>query len=369
MKPCNKQRILFLVQLPPPVHGASIMNKYIHDSTIINNEFSTQYLPLDFVDKIEDIGTISVKKILKMLLFTFKLISVFMKFRPNLVYFTISPFGGAFYRDAFFVFFIKLFRIKILYHLHGKGIEEASSNRLKRAIYRYVFNNTTVITLSKMLDYDIKKIHSGEIYHLPNGIEVNQIQCKGKLTDKIKILYLSNLVKTKGVLDLIKAIELLPQLNTNYSVDVIGNSADISIEYVRSIVKEKKLEKIINVLGPKYGQEKWKAFNESDIFVFPTHFKNECFPLVLLEAMQCENVVVSTNNGAIEEIIKDCGVVVPQKSPKELAKALEELLLNKEKIKTLKDKAVIKFKKQYTLETFEYNFVEILNSVLNENKA
>lgn len=31
-----KQKILFIMHMPPPVHGAAMMGLYIHDSEIIN---------------------------------------------------------------------------------------------------------------------------------------------------------------------------------------------------------------------------------------------------------------------------------------------------------------------------------------------
>ena len=59
------------MQLPPPVHGASMMNKYIKDSKKVNASFDAFFLPLSFAEKVDDIGKISLKKILKMtLIFT-----------------------------------------------------------------------------------------------------------------------------------------------------------------------------------------------------------------------------------------------------------------------------------------------------------
>ena len=34
-----KSRILFILRLPPPVHGAAMVGKYIHDSKLINETF------------------------------------------------------------------------------------------------------------------------------------------------------------------------------------------------------------------------------------------------------------------------------------------------------------------------------------------
>ncbi|WP_283636239.1 glycosyltransferase family 4 protein [Aquaticitalea lipolytica] len=362
----NKVKILFLMQLPPPVHGASMMNKYIKDSKKVNASFDAFFLPLSFAEKVDDIGKISLKKILKMIAFCFKLTNNLFKIKPKIVYFTIAPFGGAFYRDVLFVIIIKLFRKKIVFHLHGKGIAEESKSFIKKKIYQFVFKNTYVITLSKMLDYDIRKVFNGKIYHLANGIEINNSYIKTNKNDRIKILYLSNLVKTKGVLDLVDALVILKDLKSNYEVNIVGNSADISIEELKEMVINKNTASKINILGPKYGEEKWQELCSSDIFVFPTYFKNECFPLVLLEAMQSGNAIISTDNGAIEEIIINCGLIVPQNSPTDLAEAIKSLIINKDKVQALKEKSKKEFDEKYTLQIFEENFIKTINSILNE---
>ena len=120
----KKPKLLFLVQLPPPVHGASMMNQYLVKSQELNNEYDITTVNLDFAESIADIGKISLKKVYRLSKVLSKLILVLFKTKFNLVYFTISPIGGAFYRDTLIVFILKLFRLNITYHLHGKGILE-----------------------------------------------------------------------------------------------------------------------------------------------------------------------------------------------------------------------------------------------------
>jgi hypothetical protein len=36
----KKNKILFILHLPPPVHGAAMMGKYIQESKIINTKFN-----------------------------------------------------------------------------------------------------------------------------------------------------------------------------------------------------------------------------------------------------------------------------------------------------------------------------------------
>lgn len=59
----SKMRVLFIMHMPPPVHGASMMGKYIHDSRIINEEFDCYYINLATAKDLEDIGKMRLKKL------------------------------------------------------------------------------------------------------------------------------------------------------------------------------------------------------------------------------------------------------------------------------------------------------------------
>ena len=62
----KKPKLLFLVQLPPPVHGASMMNQYLVKSQELNNEYDITTVNLDFAESIADIGKISLKKVYRL---------------------------------------------------------------------------------------------------------------------------------------------------------------------------------------------------------------------------------------------------------------------------------------------------------------
>src|SRR5262245_29936973 len=122
-----RNRILFILQLPPPVHGASLVNQLIVESHFLEENYDIKILPLKFVSQINEIGNFSFRKIAMVVPFVFRLIWHLIFFRPQLVYYTIAPKGGAFYRDAFFMFFVKLFRRKTILHLHSRGIQRSMS--------------------------------------------------------------------------------------------------------------------------------------------------------------------------------------------------------------------------------------------------
>jgi len=362
----NKPKILFLVQLPPPIHGASLMNQFLVNSILLNEKFSKKVLNLDFVTNVSQIGKFSLGKILKMFKVSFVLFKTLLTSKFDLVYFTLSPVGGAFYRDALFVFILKLFNSKIVYHLHGKGISEEVNNPFKKFVYKFVFHNVSVICLSELLNYDIKDVFKGDIYNVPNGIPVvSSTDSNKNLRD---IIYLSSLKKSKGVLDFVESLHILNLKNIDFQAKIIGSSTnDLTVDELKKRIIDYGLEKKVRVLGPIYGDNKFKELASSGIFCFPTYYRNECFPLSILEAMMMGLIPVSTNNGAIEEIInhETNGMIVKMNNPVELANTLSELLSKSdEELIKLSYSAKIKFNTYYTIEIFESKIIDVFNKIL-----
>lgn len=364
----KKPKILFLVQLPPPVHGASMMNKFLLDSQIVNQTFDKEVMNLDFVSAVSDIGKISIKKIFKTFSFSYKLLKTLYRNKFDLVYFTLSPVGGAFYRDVLFVSVLKLFKTHIVYHLHGKGILKEIENPIKRKIYKYVFKNVSVISLSKKLHFDIIDVFKGTIYDVPNGIPEKNIEPFGR--DFTEIVYLSALKKSKGILDLVEALKILDAQKEKFTAKIIGSSTnDLTIEELKKKIKSYGLERKVKVLGPIYGDDKFLELSKSGIFCFPTYYRNECFPLSILEAMMMGLAVVSTNNGAIDDMINHNrhGMIVNKNNPIELSKGLSFLLNNQKTTKEMGVLAQSKFKKLYTIDVFEENMMSVFKQILARN--
>ena len=60
-----KPTILFILHMPPPVHGASMMGKYIKDSRKVNETFDCKFINLSMAQSINDIGKAGFKKLIK----------------------------------------------------------------------------------------------------------------------------------------------------------------------------------------------------------------------------------------------------------------------------------------------------------------
>ena len=138
-------RLLFIVQLPPPLHGASLINSYILNSNLIRSNFNIETVNLHFAESIQELGKFSIKKVFRTFIYCFEIVKKVIKHKPDLVYFNLTPKGFAFYRDAFYVFILKLLRRKIVFHLQSKGIKEnIRQSNIKKQLYKLVFKNTDI---------------------------------------------------------------------------------------------------------------------------------------------------------------------------------------------------------------------------------
>jgi len=51
-----KPKILFIMHMPPPVHGAAMVGQFIHDSESIKQSFDCHYVNMAVATRLEDIG-------------------------------------------------------------------------------------------------------------------------------------------------------------------------------------------------------------------------------------------------------------------------------------------------------------------------
>ena len=362
-------KVLFIVQLPPPIHGAALRNQFLSKSKLINEKFSISILPLRFAQDVKDIGKFSIMKLLKMVNYSLKLIYQLLINRPDMVYYNFAVKGIAFYRDVFYITIIKIFRIPRTYHLRTQGVKSQSSkSRLIKLLFRFAFKDARLICLSKSLALDVELVYKEKPIIVANGIDLevsdDDIKSKSK-SDIVTFIYLSNLTRSKGIFELIEAISLLDQESLDFKLKIIGPEYDISFDEIRKMVAEKGLSDKVKIKGPAYGKEKFEAFVSSDIFIFPTWF--EAFPAVILEAMQCALPVISTREGAIPEIVNDglTGFIVEPKNSLQLADKMKTLLLDRDLREKMGRRGRKKFLEHYTSELFEKQIAKTFNDILS----
>ena len=377
-------RVLFILHLPPPVHGAAMVGKCIHDSELINQSFDCHYINLTTAASLEDIGKVGFKKLVLFWRLLKNVRHTVKEFKPDLVYVTPNAKGGAFYKDFLVVQMIKLMGCKVLAHYHNKGVKHFSKSKLNDWLYRMFYKNLNVLLLGEVLYEDVAKyVPSDRVYFCGNGLpELTEEENRRILENyhrkkddlksrRLNILYLSNMMAEKGVWTLVDACKALKDKGIDFRCTFVGGWKDITEDAFHQKILQLGLEAEMNAVGSKYDVEKEPYWMDADIFAFPTYYHNECFPLVLLEAMQHALPCISTKEGAIPNIIDDgeTGFIVNANSPDELASGIVALAVDKPKRLDMGMSGYRKFQDQYTLNVFEKRMCEVLDKFVKGNNG
>jgi len=359
----HPKKVLFIGQLPPPVHGVTMMNELVVESLMTSEYFDLETIKLQFAKSVEEISKFTFWKLLKTLIYSFQIFFKSIRYQPDLVYFTITPGGAAFIRDILFVIALRITNSKIVYHLHGQGIKQnIQKSRWKRIIYQWVFKKAHIICLSELLTKDLNEICQRTPYIIPNGIkkvsDINMI--KKDVGKEPQIIYLSNFFRSKGILILLDALHILNESGIRFTANLVGAPGDVSLAFLEKKIRSLSLENRVLITGPIFGQKKFIALNQADIFVQPTYF--DAFPLTILEAMQCKLPVISTFEGGIPDIVLDneTGLLFERGNIVKLVQCLS-LLLNSEPLRTKMGEAGFRrYEKLFTSGRFTKDLTTLL---------
>ena len=363
----DKPKALFILHLPPPVHGASRVGSFLRGSELVNGLFEARYVNLSASSTLGQIGRFSWEKIRSFSRMRREVRQAMDGWKPDLVYMTPSSTMPALLKDALLARMIRRERCPIVLHFHNKGVASRQDRFVDDRLYRLLFRDASVILLSRLLYPDIRKyVLLERVSFCPNGVSVPEISHRPGPVPRI--LFLSNMIRSKGVSILIDACRRLKERGVAFKCSlVVALSADYPGDSLTAEIREKGLESHITFEGPRYGNEKWEAFSEADVFAFPTFYPNECFPLVVLEAMGAGLPVVTTEEGALPEMVRDGvdGVICPREDTAALADALGRLLTDPALRTRMGESGKSRYECLYTLERFERSIVDILKRTLD----
>lgn len=348
------------MHMPPPVHGAAMMGKCIHDSVLINNNFECQYVNIATANNLDDLGRGGLRKIwmfINMLKSTRKIVD---KFHPDIAYLTPAAFGMSFYKDFIMAQLLKQWCGRVVYHYHNKGVAQHCHGWINRLLYHRFFSGANVILLSDLLYPDIASfVPKDEVMICPNGIPDIDKFPKHTPISKLRILFLSNLIRSKGLYTLLDALSMMKDKTIH--CHIAGAPGDVSVEQLQVEIQNRNLQTIVTYHGFVNAEQKSHLLKQTDVFVFPT--ERDCFPLVLLEAMRSGIPCVTTNEGAISDIVDDgqTGWIIEKRNPKMLADKIEWLLNHPQERMEMGSAGREKYERCYTLECFEKRMAAILS--------
>jgi len=356
---------LFLLQLPPPVHGVTAMNARVLERAYDVVEQRVDLLRIVFTDDLANINRVSVRKLWRWLRLLAAL-AARLRARPAFVYFTPVPTGAGFLRDLTFIGVVKAFRVRLILHLHGRGIAERVRNPFWRPVYRFALRRCAIVSASPAMqarELAPLRLPGSRLYTIPNCVESLDVEAfRATRAGAPRLLFLSSTFPSKGVGILLDAIRQLRDRGVACELDIVGSSTPRGDAAIAQYVRAHDLDACVRCNGALYGNDKYAAFGRADVFVHPT--LNDYVPLVVLEALQFGLPIVSTNVGAIPEMVVDGehGLIVEKGDAAALARALETLLRDATLRERLGHAARRRYLTQYAPERFEHAFDAMLRA-------
>jgi len=353
--------------MPPPQHGSNIMTltlftalkKLGYEVKVTNKRFSKH---------IHEVNKINITKFFRFIFLLWEYSRDLFRFRPNLVVFFISATRIGLLSEGVFTAITRIFHIPYILYIHNNGHKTIYGHgRLSRWIVKNVFDKAEAcVVLGKMFERDISSFYKKKIYILPNGLLKTPPKKEKRSDPYINVLYLSNLYESKGIFTLIRAIPSVLKRKKRIKFLVAGPWQGEEVKQkILDYVKKNKLNAYIHFLGAVYGDQKDELFQKSDIFVFPSHYPLEAFGLVNLEAMQAGIPVITTNIGALPEMVMDgqTGYIIPPKEPGILAKKINLLVENPQMRRKMGKEGQKRFDTLYSFDAYTSNIQEILNDI------
>lgn len=309
-------------------------------------------------------------------------------FGNKTVYVLIAQSRLGFFRDMPMIWFACLNGHRIVCHLRGGnyGNFYASQPRWLRWLIRRTLRKAdAIVVLSERLKtmFDFDSALGPRIAVVPNGLPgtvPSRVEPKTLPIDSsepISLLYLSNLVESKGYLDLLEVVHILVSqfgldvrchfcgaFMANPSDDVRVKSIESARRLFEDYVREQGLQEHVVYRGTVSGTAKDAELARAHFFVLPTHYDNEGQPVSIIEAMAYGNVVISTDYRAIPDMVEDgvTGRLVPYGQPKAIAQAIAELVADPGRYRDMSQAAIERHQQRFTRETYLARIMSLLQA-------
>ncbi len=134
------------------------------------------------------------------------------------------------------------------------------------------------------------------------------------------LLAVGRLDKPKDYPNLLNAIAILQKTRKDFKVFIVGDGP--LKDELHNLSKSLKLDGLIEFLGIR--RDVNELMSATDIYVMSSAW--EGLPMVILESMSSERIVVTTDCGGTKEVVDGVGFVIPPNDPEALASELNKVL-------------------------------------------
>ena len=300
------------------------------------------------------------------------------------IYITIGTSRLGVLKDAMMIWPSWILNKQIVLHLHGGGLlsfYRENPQWLKSLMEKTYDKADTLIVLGELLrdQFNFAVDSEKKVKVVPNGLPMNPVYAEPKQLNKkeaIKLLYLSNLIPSKGYLDVLEACHILyNKQGIPVQCDFCGAFIRISGEddklspekaeqtFIQKIA-EYNLENIVKYHGVVQSDRKIKFLEKANVLILPTNYSWEGQPLSIIEALAFGNPVISTHyRGIPEEVIDGYnGYLVEFGNPDQIANQIEMMWNSPEQYFLMSNNALAHYQEHFTQEAHLNRLIPIITN-------
>ncbi len=152
-------------------------------------------------------------------------------------------------------------------------------------------------------------------------------------------LFVSRVVRMKGVEEIIKAFSFIARVQPKANLWIVGAGEQSYIEELKWMMNEYGIKKRVTFFGNVSDAQKFELMARSHLLLHAS--VKEGWGLVVLEAASVGTPAVVYNVGGLRDVVRDrkTGIVIPDNSPQTMAIQAMQLLTDAKKYKKMQTNA------------------------------
>ena len=296
---------------PPPVHGVSAFNQEIVKAMHERN-LSVRVFPVGTRGSLAGVQRVSPTKAVEGVGDMIRFVGAALTARHSrdraILYFTPSQGGAAVFRDEVVSAIGRRRFRRTVAHVHGCAWINVwkKGGRVAETMARVLANCDVVICLGKTYAREMRIVTGANCVGIDNGVAMPLAtgpKNPPKECERIELVYLSNLMRAKGVWTAAFALRNLVRRGLQARLRYAGAWRDALEEAEFSYLFEDEIRAgSIEVMGFVSGESKVRLLDTAHFLLLPTMLL-EGQPLSLVEGMARGVVPITTNQGGIGDIL------------------------------------------------------------------
>lgn len=353
------KKILMIGPFPGSLNGQTIANQTAYEGLKANYNIDriNTLKENDFTDKSKQ-GKFILSKFLRIMKEILSEIKEIIKGDYDVIYMTSGQSFLGFMRFSPYMLACIMKKIPYYNHIHGgyfRKMYDSQSGFKQKLLNFFIKKSTGMIVLGNSLKSMFEGIlEKDKIYVCENGVQDDVVATEDEIKEKIarykndtkkRVLYLSNLMEEKGILDLLKASEKFNdnEIEFNLAGGIEPSIKDKVEDYLRKYPNKIKYHGIVR------GEQKKKLLLENYVFILPTYYSNEGQPISILEAYATGCAVITDESvGGIRDIFKNNvnGISIKNRDVEDIFNKIKNIL---------------------ECEFFEKNYIDLKNEYIKKN--